>query len=149
MYRCTNGLWKIFWMRRHSFSHAHVSDRAGRLSHLLNNALRGLLPQGNDKPCFSWYRGGLIIRCLCNHMETASHSSFIRPFIAVIAEWALFYELLNKFCRAHVHLKASRLQIFFKPVVRQSKCPPLAYLVSFIWGVGERTGAVVSCAGFG
>lgn len=32
---------------------------------------------------------------MCNHMETASHSSFIKPFIALIAVGALFYELLN------------------------------------------------------
>lgn len=32
---------------------------------------------------------------MCNHMETASHPSFIKPFIAFIAEGALLYELLK------------------------------------------------------
>lgn len=43
----------------------------------------------------------VITQSLCNHMETASHLSFIKPFIAVIAEGALFYELLSNLA---VHL---------------------------------------------
>lgn len=117
----------------------HTSDRAGWLTHLLNNALRGLLPRGKDKPYFSWYRGGLIIQSLCNHMETASHSSFIKPFIAVIAEGAPFYELLSKFCSAYVHPTSSQLQTFLKAVGRGNEWPPQDYLVYFIWrGRGRK-----------
>ena len=39
-------------------------------------------------------------------METASHLSFIKPFIAFIAEGALFYELLNN-PAAHMYILQS------------------------------------------
>lgn len=44
---------------------------------------------------------------MCNHMETASHRSFIKPFIAFIAEGALLYELLNNLA---VHMYISQPQ---------------------------------------
>lgn len=44
---------------------------------------------------------------MCNHMETASHSSFIKPFIALIAVGALFYELLNNLA-AHMYILGAR-----------------------------------------
>lgn len=42
-------------------THLHTPESAGLFSQLLNNVWRGLLPQGNEKPYFSLYRGGLII----------------------------------------------------------------------------------------
>lgn len=44
---------------------------------------------------------------MCNHVETASHSSFIKPFIALIAVGALFYELLNNLA-AHMYILGRR-----------------------------------------
>lgn len=45
-------------------------------------------------------------------METASHLSFIKPFTAVTAEGAVFYELLNNPAELKLHLTASN---FLKP----------------------------------
>lgn len=58
-YKYTNGHWKILLTQR--FTHFHTPESAGLFSQLLNNVWRGLLPQGNEKPYFSLYRGGLII----------------------------------------------------------------------------------------
>lgn len=42
-------------------TYLHTPESAGLFSQLLNNVWRGLLPQGNEKPYFSLYGGGLII----------------------------------------------------------------------------------------
>lgn len=113
-----NRFWKLQIHKQTSFvnthTHTHHRERAGLLSQSLNNVLRGLLPQGNDKPYFSWYSEGLIIQSLRNHMETASHSSFIKSFIAFTAEGAPFYELSNTLA---VHLYVLQLQTFLKGTV--------------------------------
>lgn len=102
------------------------------------------------KPYFSWYRGGLIIQSMCNHMETASHSSFIKPFIALIAVGALFYELLNNLA-AHMYILGARSSQLSSRQLRGggklSARPPLGNPLPFMWGVVWATRrAVVSSA---
>lgn len=129
----TYGLWNISWTPgKHAHARTNIR-RSWTALHLLNNVLRGLLPQGNDKPCSLWYRRGLIIRCLCNHMETASHSFFffIRPFIAVIAEGGhCFMNYWTNFVMHMYILRPHTAANYPTAVARQNKCPPLGYLVS-------------------
>lgn len=121
------GIEKNLWIQTHTCTNTVSCP----LSQLLNNASWGLLPQANEKPYFSWYRGGLITQSMCNHMETASHPSFIKPFIAFIAEGALFYELLNNLA-VHMYISPTpQYPTFLKAAVRLNGRPPLGYLASF------------------
>lgn len=74
---------------------------------------------------------------MCNHMETASHSSFIKPFIALIAVGALFYELLNNLA-AHMYiLGACNSQLSSRQLRGGglSARPPLGNPLPFMCGV--------------
>ena len=47
-------------------------------------------------------------------METASHSSFIKSFMAVIAEGALIYELLKQSCAVRMFISQQQTFGFLK-----------------------------------